>query len=217
MKTGMKLGVSAIIVAFATLLGGCQKEEQPPKEEQNILIQEDMDASNTPGEKVKVVFEERQNHLSENPLEVEEEILQELTPSNEKKGDVMEDYLFALLERPDGSTNETEDVYVKVFEEETMKTLDSHFADWKNGEISEKEMEESWNKELEKAVWSMKDSQTLKSQFKEKEDIFEQLNEMVTVIGEKTGTTAPHVLCLSMDYDVKNRIYTLYLALAEVE
>lgn len=212
-----KKGVASSLVIVACLLSACENKVSEVPSEANIVKAKDIPGE-TNEEKIAHVYDMKREHLSSEGILIDEAVEKELgIKSNDLDADRVESVLKEVLSRKDGATNETKDPYVKVMTPYTYQQVRFHFERWVNGEINEDKLQERWNALLVEAVYPMKESMVVEKRFANESDILNLVDNMVQHVGEKTGTTAPHVLAIKVKKDEFSEEFLLYLALAEVE
>lgn len=129
----------------------------------------------------------------------------------------MTDILYRLFERPDGTTNETKDVYTRILEQKDLESIQSSFKEWEQGNKENRTLEQEWDEVLKNARLPLKSSVAFAYSFEHEKNLFHMLSKVKEEVGNRLGTTSPHVLDVSVSFDPESKQYKLYFAGSEVE
>lgn len=161
--------------------------------------------------------------FDEKGLKMEPRLVNELgiknypIPSTAGLNEEMTSILYQLFERPDGTTNETKDVYTRILEQKDLESIQSSFKKWEQGNKENRALEKEWDEILTNARLPLKPSVAFTYSFEHEKNLFHMLSKVKEKVGDSLGTTAPHVLDVSVSFDPESKKYKLYFAGSEVE
>lgn len=128
----------------------------------------------------------------------------------------MEGLVLKLVSRQDGGTNVLEKSSMKVVDTKTFEAWEQLFADWRQEKIDKKAFLKKW-KQKEPSESGLTAPTVFVHEFPYSQLAQEMMDNILKKIEEEGGSTAPHIVFVSVEFNQETGRYTLYYAGSHIE